>query len=243
MKFGLLSTFNHPLLPYFITNVIEQGTVDLVVICDSKEFTKKNRAVWRERTGGKLPDHSGGSTRFKNLESYEIPFFFVDNHNNQSTIELIQRTGVKCLLNAGTPRKLSRTLLNSAEYGAINVHPGVLPRYRGSSAVEWAIYNDEQIGNTAHFVTEGYDEGPIIETERYYSSKEADYNSIRTQVYMDGCKLAGKVVKQVNDHQLKPSDCAAQNEKDAVFRTPIPSEAMVTVLQKIKNKEYRYMTK
>ena len=60
---------------------------------------------------------------------------------------------------------------------------------------------------------------------------------------MDGCKLAGKVVKQVNDHQLKPSDCAAQNEKDAVFRTPIPGEAMVTVLQKIKNKEYRYMTK
>ena len=75
MKFGLLSTFNHPLLPYFITNVIEQGTVDLVVICDSKEFTKKNRAVWRERTGGKLPDHSGGSTRFKNLESYENTLF------------------------------------------------------------------------------------------------------------------------------------------------------------------------
>ena len=80
---------------------------------------------------------------------------------------------VDCFLNAGTQRKLSKDFLAIASNGIINIHPGILPDYRGCSCVEWALLNNDMIGNTAHFMDLNYDTGPIIEIEKYtFSSKK-----------------------------------------------------------------------
>ena len=99
------------------------------------------------------------------MEEERIPFYFVGNHNDDKTLRLINSLSVNVLLNAGTPRKLKPNIFDNVEHGCINVHPGLSPFYRGCSAVEWALFNDDKIGNTAHFMTEGYDEGNIIASE------------------------------------------------------------------------------
>lgn len=54
-------------------------------------------------------------------------------------------------------------LFSVAKFGAINLHPSLLPRYRGRASVNWAILNGEaEIGLTAHFIDEGVDTGDII---------------------------------------------------------------------------------
>ena len=48
-------------------------------------------------------------------------------------------------------------------FGTINIHPGLLPRYRGPAPVHWAIRNgDPEIGVSIHRVDEGVDTGPIL---------------------------------------------------------------------------------
>jgi methionyl-tRNA formyltransferase len=48
-------------------------------------------------------------------------------------------------------------------FGAINIHPSMLPRYRGPAPVHWAIRNgDREIGVTIHRVDEGVDTGPVL---------------------------------------------------------------------------------
>ena len=48
-------------------------------------------------------------------------------------------------------------------FGAINIHPSLLPRYRGPAPVHWAIRNgDPEIGVTIHRIDEGIDTGPIL---------------------------------------------------------------------------------
>lgn len=48
-------------------------------------------------------------------------------------------------------------------FGAINVHPSLLPRYRGPAPVHWAIRNgDPEIGVTVHRLDAGVDTGPIL---------------------------------------------------------------------------------
>lgn len=48
-------------------------------------------------------------------------------------------------------------------FGAVNVHPSLLPRYRGPAPVHWAIRNgDPDIGVTVHRVDSGVDTGPIL---------------------------------------------------------------------------------
>lgn len=47
---------------------------------------------------------------------------------------------------------------------AINLHGSLLPKYRGRTPHVWAIINNEsETGVTAHYITEGCDEGDIIE--------------------------------------------------------------------------------
>jgi len=44
-----------------------------------------------------------------------------------------------------------------------NVHPSLLPAYRGCSSLTWAMINNEKnVGFTYHYITEGIDEGNII---------------------------------------------------------------------------------
>ncbi len=142
------------------------------------------------------------------------------------TVSLCQSLGIGCLINAGTPRKISNRILAAMPHGVVNVHPGILPEYRGCSAVEWAIYNDSQVGNTAHFMGEGYDTGPIIRTEAYEFARDADYQSIRIHVYRAGCDLAGRALSLIQDTGITPRDATMQDETKASYWDPIPAEKM-----------------
>ncbi|MBN1151016.1 hypothetical protein JXA84_07350 [candidate division WOR-3 bacterium] len=50
----------------------------------------------------------------------------------------------------------------------INIHPGLLPEYRGLNPINWALKNEEEFhGATIHLVDEGIDTGPIISMVKF----------------------------------------------------------------------------
>ena len=54
-------------------------------------------------------------------------------------------------------------VLNAARWGGINIHASLLPKYRGSAPIQWAIINNEKkTGLTTMFMDEGMDTGPIL---------------------------------------------------------------------------------
>ena len=54
-------------------------------------------------------------------------------------------------------------ILNSAKWGGINIHASLLPKYRGSAPIQWAIINNEKkTGLTTMFMDKGLDTGPIL---------------------------------------------------------------------------------
>lgn len=54
-------------------------------------------------------------------------------------------------------------VLSSARWGGINVHASLLPKYRGSAPIQWAIINNEEkTGLTIMCMDEGLDTGPIL---------------------------------------------------------------------------------
>jgi len=77
------------------------------------------------------------------------------------------RHGADLLLSAGYPRIVPPSLLSTLPRGGLNVHPSLLPRYRGVSPVFWQIAAGEpQAGVTIHRMTAGADEGPILSQRR-----------------------------------------------------------------------------
>jgi methionyl-tRNA formyltransferase len=81
-----------------------------------------------------------------------------------------------------------------APLGAVNVHPSLLPRYRGRASINWAILNgDRCLGLTAHFVDEGMDTGDIIEQVSYEIGDDQDVGDCLNILY----PLYGSITRNV----------------------------------------------
>ncbi|MFZ9448599.1 MAG: formyltransferase family protein [Alphaproteobacteria bacterium] len=53
-------------------------------------------------------------------------------------------------------------LLRLPRLGVLNIHPGLLPEYRGVDPVLWALADGGELGATVHLMSEGIDEGAIL---------------------------------------------------------------------------------
>lgn len=70
-----------------------------------------------------------------------------------------------------------KELISLFKLGIINPHIGILPKYRGRSVMEWAIFNGDPTGITAFFIDEGIDTGKNIITIEEIGIKGFDSNS------------------------------------------------------------------
>lgn len=62
---------------------------------------------------------------------------------------------------------LTRDMLDLPRVGAVNLHPSLLPKYRGPAPIHWAVINGEdETGVTTIFLDEGVDTGPILMSRR-----------------------------------------------------------------------------
>jgi methionyl-tRNA formyltransferase len=58
-------------------------------------------------------------------------------------------------------------VLNLPSHGAINIHGGILPTYRGANVLNWVLVNGErETGVTAHYMDTGIDTGDIIDIRK-----------------------------------------------------------------------------
>lgn len=74
--------------------------------------------------------------------------------------------------------------------GAVNLHGGLLPQYRGGHVAQWAILNGEcESGVTLHYMDEGIDTGPIIGEQRFRLEDADDAESVRQKMRAAGSTL------------------------------------------------------
>ena len=89
---------------------------------------------------------------FQSKEAHEI-----------AIINRLKHDQVDFIVLAGYMRLIGKSLLDEYEGKIINIHPSLLPKYRGLDAIGQAIQNGEQeIGVTVHYVDAGMDTGKII---------------------------------------------------------------------------------
>ena len=126
-----------------------------------------------------------------------IPFYFVEHHNSARSLALIKALGCSFLLNAGTPRKLSSSILSSTVGGVLNIHPGALPSYRGKNCSEWAVFHDDRVFLSAHIMEDEYDEGDVLGTSEVHWRSCNSYLDFRRTVYLKSFELASKVCREL----------------------------------------------
>ena len=95
--------------------------------------------------------------------SHEVPVYRVLNINNHCLLRRICELTADILLVACFPFKLPRTLWQLERVACWNLHPSLLPKYRGPAPVFWQLCNRESnTGVTLHEVSEQLDAGRIV---------------------------------------------------------------------------------
>jgi len=241
LKIGLLSTADNPLLSFYVSSCRTYGVDDLHIIFDKKTESEKNKKIWNDRTNGAFKKTDDWFAKKINFSSDQLPpSHFVENHNSSECEKLINKLQLSVLVNIGTPRKLNSKIINATKIGIINIHPGLLPKYRGSCAVEWAVLNDDKVGNTVHFMTEDYDAGNIIKSEWYKFKKNCNYPSLRVTVYRNGCILLGKTLNLIKEKNVRSNNCIKQDDTKAITRKPISNSELEIVKKKLNKGKYKY---
>ena len=92
-----------------------------------------------------------------------IPNVCIKSADEDDIIKLFQTYEVDLIVLAGWMRVISSKFVNAFPRRIINLHPSLLPKYKGLHAIEQAFYSEDKItGCTVHFVNEELDGGEII---------------------------------------------------------------------------------
>tara|TARA_B100000965_G_scaffold153610_1_gene127728 strand:+ start:2354 stop:2929 length:576 start_codon:yes stop_codon:yes gene_type:complete len=98
----------------------------------------------------------------KRAAKFGIPHIHIPHKNEDLMIRTIRAFDPDLIVLAGYMRILSSRFVGSFDK-IINVHPSLLPKYKGANAVEQALESgDIETGCTVHYVTEELDSGEII---------------------------------------------------------------------------------
>ena len=102
----------------------------------------------------------GAVERAKRLD---VPYSHCKSSDDDRLISILKSHNVDLVVLAGWMRIVSPKFINSFDK-IINVHPSLLPKYKGLNAVGQALNSHDQItGCTVHYVTAELDSGEIIE--------------------------------------------------------------------------------
>jgi len=101
---------------------------------------------------------------YKLAEKLGVPVYEGLNIKESSTFELIESLNPQLIVVSTFDQIITQNIIRLPQYGVINVHPSLLPFYRGATPTVWVLLNGEEVtGVSVHFIEdEKIDSGRII---------------------------------------------------------------------------------
>ena len=123
--------------------------------------------------------------------------------------EVLKNLGADIIVTAAYGQILNQKILDATEYGVFNVHASILPKYRGSSPIQWSLINGEKkIGVTILKTLVGLDNGPILLTKECDIEDNDTVESLMEKLGNIGgdLMLEGLDLLESGNYELTPQD-------------------------------------
>lgn len=113
--------------------------------------------------------------------------------------------------------------LNATKFGCINVHPSLLPKYRGASPIQEAIlHGDKVAGVTIIKMDAKVDHGEILYQEEIPISKTETFESFAKSVFLKAAEILPQLIADYLDGKITPCE---QNHTQASFCSRLTRES------------------
>ena len=136
----------------------------------------------------------------KNLKIFQ-PEKIVNNKEFKNEIKSLEPDLI-CVVSYG--KILPKSFLEIPKQGCINVHPSLLPKYRGAAPIQWAILNgDKTTGVTIMYMNEKMDAGDIIIQEEFEIDENETTGELWNRLSTIGANLLVSAISQISDGTVK----------------------------------------
>lgn len=168
------------------------GTPDFVVptiqaLTDSNHelvciYTQPPREKGRNKKLEQTPAHNFA-------EKNKIKIHHPVNFKSPEDVKSFEDLNLDVAVVAAYGMLLPENILNAPKHGCINIHPSLLPRWRGPSPIQYAIWKgDIETGVSIMSLDKGMDTGPILAQEKT-SIDNKNFETLNTELWQTGTKL------------------------------------------------------
>lgn len=149
-----------------------------------------------------------------------IPVFQPVKLKNGEFLSVLEELKPEIIVVVAYGRILPDYILDYPEYGCINVHGSLLPKYRGAAPIQWAVLNgEEKTGVTTMLMDSGIDTGDILLMEETEIKEYETTEELFSRLAVMGGDLLVKTIE--NLPEIKPQK---QDESRATHASMISKE-------------------
>jgi len=153
---------------------------------------------------GPKKDHNMYNDFKKFIYSRGLNYIEFDELDEPQLVQTIKDLNVDAAVVCSYNYKIPKVLMDATHDGFINVHPSMLPKYRGGNPYSRVIINGEtETGVTIHFMDEGFDTGDIIAQKPYHIPNKATMGTIFNELNFIGIELLLQVLQSYETQPLQ----------------------------------------
>ena len=125
-------------------------------------------------------------------------FDFKNALSEKKAITELKKNNIDLICLAGFMKILSKNFINNFKGKILNIHPSLLPKYKGLNTHEKAIKNkDKYSGCTVHFVNSKLDSGKIINQKKIKISKFDNSKTLAKKILIEEHKLYPAAIMKI----------------------------------------------
>ena len=151
---------------------------------------------------------------------HSLPVYQPPSLKDSEVIKQIKELNPDVIIVSSYGKIIPPDILNIPRFGCINIHPSLLPKYRGAAPIQRAIMNgDLETGVSIMQIEEGLDSGPVILQEKVPILDDDDAESLSNMLSVLGTDLLLNVLNELDCHgsvKLTP-----QNDSEATYASKI----------------------
>ena len=122
---------------------------------------------------------------------------------DQAMIQVIDAAGADLIVLAGFMRILSKPFIDHYQHRLINIHPSLLPKYKGLNTHQQVIDNRDPIhGASVHYVSHELDSGPIVIQAKIPVFVTDNAETLAARVLEEEHKIYPMVIKMHTENRL-----------------------------------------
>lgn len=152
-----------------------------------------------------------------------LEVFCPEDVNSIESVDFILGQKVDILITASYGAYLKRRLRQGFALGALNLHPSLLPLYRGASPIRAALLNGDRLsGNTIFKIVARMDAGPIFCQESLTIEEDENYSSLHDRLALQAADMLLKLLPDLPD--IRPQE---QDHEAATFCQKIGKDDLI----------------